>query len=83
MSLLTQEHELVRKAAREFAEKHVEPIARKMDIENYYPREVIREAGKLGILTPTVPAEYGGGGGDSPRRRRRRRFFQRSPPAIK
>jgi len=64
MSLLTQEHELVRKAAREFAEKHVEPIARKMDIENYYPREVIREAGKLGILTPTVPAEYGGGGGD-------------------
>jgi alkylation response protein AidB-like acyl-CoA dehydrogenase len=64
MTLLTQEHELVRKAAREFAEKYVEPVARKMDRENYYPREVIREAGKLGILTPTVPAEYGGGGGD-------------------
>ncbi len=64
MSLLTQEHELVRKTAREFAEKYVEPIARKMDRENYYPRETIREAGKLGILTPTVPAEYGGGGGD-------------------
>ncbi|KUO89579.1 MAG: acyl-CoA dehydrogenase [Pyrobaculum sp. OCT_11] len=64
MTLLTQEHELVRKAAREFAEKYVEPVARKMDIENYYPREAIREAGKLGILTPTVPAEYGGGGGD-------------------
>ncbi|AFA40006.1 Acyl-CoA dehydrogenase [Pyrobaculum oguniense TE7] len=64
MSLLTQEHELVRKTAREFAEKYVEPIARKMDRENYYPREAIREAGKLGILTPTVPAEYGGGGGD-------------------
>ncbi|MEL9991535.1 MAG: acyl-CoA dehydrogenase family protein [Thermoproteus sp.] len=64
MSLLTQEHELVRKAAREFAEKHVEPIARRMDRENYYPREAIREAGKLGLLTPTVPPEYGGGGGD-------------------
>ena len=64
MTLLTQEHELVRKATREFAEKYVEPVARKMDRENYYPREAIREAGKLGILTPTVPAEYGGGGGD-------------------
>ncbi len=64
MTLLTQEHELVRKATREFAEKYVEPVARKMDRENYYPREAIREAGKQGILTPTVPAEYGGGGGD-------------------
>ena len=64
MSLLTHEHELVRKTAREFAEKYVVPIARRMDRENYYPREAIREAGKLGILTPTVPAEYGGGGGD-------------------
>ncbi|MCI4465504.1 MAG: acyl-CoA dehydrogenase family protein, partial [Thermoproteus sp.] len=64
MSLLTEEHQLARKSAREFAEKYVEPIARRMDRENYYPREVIREAGKLGLLTPTVPAEYGGGGGD-------------------
>jgi len=30
MTLLTQEHELVRKATREFAEKYVEPVARKM-----------------------------------------------------
>ncbi|WP_333638713.1 acyl-CoA dehydrogenase family protein [Pyrobaculum aerophilum] len=64
MSLLTQEHELARKTAREFAEKYVDPIVRKMDRENYYPRETIRDAGELGILTPTVPAEYGGGGGD-------------------
>jgi len=64
MTLLTQEHELARRAAREFAEKYVEPVARRMDRENYYPRDVIREAGKLGLLTPTVQAEYGGGGGD-------------------
>ncbi len=64
MTLLTQEHELARRTAREFAEKYVEPVARRMDRENYYPREVIREAGKLGILTPTVSPEYGGGGGD-------------------
>lgn len=30
MTLLTQEHELARKAAREFAEKYVEPVARRM-----------------------------------------------------
>ena len=64
MTLLTQEHELARRTTREFAEKYVDPIARRMDRENYYPRETIKEAGKLGILTPTVPAEYGGGGGD-------------------
>lgn len=64
MTLLTQEHELARRTAKEFAEKYVEPVARRMDRENYYPREVIREAGKLGILTPTVSPEYGGGGGD-------------------
>jgi len=64
MSLLTQEHELVRKTAAEFAQRFIEPIARKMDRENYYPREVLREAGKLGLLTPTIPAELGGGGGD-------------------
>ncbi len=64
MTLLTQEHELARKLAREFAEKYVEPVARRMDRENYYPRDVVREAGKLGILTPTVSPEYGGGGGD-------------------
>ncbi|CCC81235.1 acyl-CoA dehydrogenase family protein [Thermoproteus tenax] len=64
MSLLTQEHELVRKTARDFAEKYVGPIARRMDRENYYPRDILRDAGKLGILTPTVPPEYGGGGGD-------------------
>ncbi|MFN7105939.1 MAG: acyl-CoA dehydrogenase family protein [Pyrobaculum sp.] len=62
--MLSQEHQLTRKVAREFAEKLVEQVARKMDRENYYPREVVREAGKLGILTPTVPPTYGGGGGD-------------------
>ena len=61
---MTQEHELARKTAREFAERYVEPIARKMDRENYYPREAIREAGKLGLLAPTVAPEYGGAGGD-------------------
>ncbi len=62
--MLNQEHQLTRKVAREFAEKFVEPIARKMDRENYFPRDVVREAGKLGMLTPTVPPTYGGGGMD-------------------
>lgn len=62
--MLSEEHKLIKKAAREFAEKFVEPIAKRMDRDNYYPRDVIREAAKLGILTPTVPQTYGGGDGD-------------------
>ncbi|MBP1449334.1 MAG: acyl-CoA dehydrogenase family protein [Thermoproteus sp.] len=62
--ILSSEHEAARKIAREFAERYVEPVAEKMDRELYYPRDVIREAGKLGLLAPTVPAEYGGGGAD-------------------
>lgn len=61
---MSEEHELVRKTAREFAERYVEPVARRMDREMYYPREIIREAGKLGLLAPTIPAQYGGAGAD-------------------
>ncbi|WP_069808401.1 acyl-CoA dehydrogenase family protein [Vulcanisaeta thermophila] len=61
---LTDEHQLVRNSVREFSERYVVPITRKMDIEDYYPRDLIRELGKQGFLTPSVPPEYGGPGLD-------------------
>lgn len=63
MGIIDEEHELVRKAAREFGEAKVEGLAKAMD-QDKYPRELIREAGKQGMLTPTVPQEYGGPGYD-------------------
>jgi alkylation response protein AidB-like acyl-CoA dehydrogenase len=61
---LTDEHQLVRNSVREFAQRYVVPITRKMDLEDYYPRDLISELGKQGFLTPSVPPEYGGPGLD-------------------
>lgn len=59
--MMSEEHELVRRAAREFAESRVEAVAKSMDMDQY-PRDLIREAGgRQGILAPTVPPEHGGG----------------------
>jgi len=60
---LTDEHELFRKAIRQFVETHVEP--RVMDIEksDHIPDELFEEAKKLGLFGIGIPEEYGGQGG--------------------
>jgi alkylation response protein AidB-like acyl-CoA dehydrogenase len=63
MGITTSEHNLIRKVTREFAETRVEKEAKLIDQDNY-PRDLIRDAGKQGILTPTIPQEYGGPGYD-------------------
>ncbi|MEZ0248092.1 MAG: acyl-CoA dehydrogenase family protein, partial [Thermoproteus sp.] len=60
---LSEEHGLVRKAAREFVERRVAPAARWID-EGNYPRDLLREMGELGLLAPHIPQEYGGAGLD-------------------
>jgi len=60
---LSEEHSLVRKTAREFAERRVAPAARRID-EGEYPRDLLREMGDLGLLAPHIPQEYGGAGLD-------------------
>ncbi len=61
---LTEEHQLIRGSVREFAERYIAPVARKIDLEDYYPRDLIRDLGKQGFLTPSAPPEYGGPGID-------------------
>ena len=56
-------HMLVKKTVREFVEKRVEPNARRID-QGWYPRELLREMGALGLLAPHAPPEYGGPGLD-------------------
>ncbi len=63
MSLLTEEHDLVRKTVVEFVERHVRPNSRRID-SGWYPLELLREMGRLGLLAPTAPPEYGGPGAD-------------------
>lgn len=55
---------MLRRTVREFASRSVAPLARKIDTENWYPRELVREMGKMGILVPNVSEDMGGAGLD-------------------
>ncbi|MEM9052443.1 MAG: acyl-CoA dehydrogenase family protein [Bacteroidota bacterium] len=62
--LLTDEHKLIRDAARAWIKKEVSPI-----IEDYYersefPNQVIPGLAEIGAFGPYIPTEYGGAGMD-------------------
>lgn len=62
--ILTKKQELVRKAAREFAEKEIGPIASQIDETGIYPEELWRKLGKYKMLSIPLALKYGGAGGD-------------------
>ncbi|MEM3851906.1 MAG: acyl-CoA dehydrogenase family protein [Methanomassiliicoccales archaeon] len=59
-----EEHELVRGTVRRFAEEELAPVERRMDTEDYFPEELFRKLGALGMLGITIPSEYNGAGLD-------------------
>ena len=61
-SFETPDHEMLRKAVRDFAIREVRPIAAKIDKTKEFPRENFRKMGELGFHGVLVPAEYGGSG---------------------
>ena len=62
---LTEEHKMIRKMVRQFAEKEVAPIAAEMDEKAEVPFENIKKMGELGLMGLTVSEEYGGAGMDT------------------
>ena len=56
------EENLIRESVRNFVQKEVAPIAKKIDREDYFPVEVFGKMGKMGFLGVTVPEQYGGTG---------------------
>jgi len=65
LPFFTDEHKLVRKSVREFAEKEVAPQARKIDATNEYPRWLLPKLAEQGLLGMNIPPEYGGSRLDS------------------
>ncbi len=63
--LLSEEHEMLRQAAREFAQNEIIPIAAEHDESGEFPLDTIRKMGKLGFMGIEVPEEYGGAGMDT------------------
>lgn len=59
----TEELQMVREAARGFAEEHIAPHAQDWDREAYFPDSIIPQLGELGFMGIMVPEELGGAGG--------------------
>jgi short/branched chain acyl-CoA dehydrogenase len=62
---LSDEHELLRRTVREFAEERVAPVAEELDREHRFPYDLVAELGELELLGIPVPEQYGGAGGDT------------------
>jgi short/branched chain acyl-CoA dehydrogenase len=62
---LSDEHELLRRTVREFAEERIAPVAEELDREHRFPYEIVAELAELGLMGIPIPEEYGGGGGDT------------------
>ena len=61
----TSEHEMIRQAARDFAQNEIVPIAAEFDESGEFPSETIRKMGEMGFMGIEVPEEYGGAGLDT------------------
>ena len=62
---LSDDHELIRRTVREFAEGEVAPVAEELDREKRFPYEIVAKLGELGLMGIPFPERYGGSGGDS------------------
>jgi alkylation response protein AidB-like acyl-CoA dehydrogenase len=62
---LSSEHEMIRQAARDFAQKELVPIAAEFDESGGFPIETIRKMGAMGFMGIEIPEEYGGAGLDT------------------
>ena len=62
---LTSEHEMIRQAARDFAQKEIVPIAAEFDESGEFPAKTIRKMGEMGFMGIEVPEAYGGAGMDT------------------
>lgn len=59
---LTEEQQALVDMAKRFTKERIIPIAAECDREARFPREVFEAGHELGLINPTVPAEYGGAG---------------------
>ena len=62
---LPEQHELLRRTVREFAEQEVAPVAAELDRDHRFPYEIVRGLAELGLMGVPVPEEYGGAGADA------------------
>ena len=62
--LLSEEHKLVRDAAREWVKRDVSPIIEEYAQKAEFPSQIINGLAEIGAFGPYIPMEYGGAGLD-------------------
>jgi alkylation response protein AidB-like acyl-CoA dehydrogenase len=62
---MSEEHEMIRQAARDFAQNEIAPIAAEFDETGEFPMQTIRKMGEMGFMGIEVPEAYGGAGMDT------------------
>lgn len=62
---LTEEHLMIRDAARDFAKSELLPGVIERDEKQEFPKEQVKKMGELGLLGMMVSPEFGGGGMDT------------------
>lgn len=64
-TFLTEEHDMIQQAARDFAQKEIVPIAAEFDESGEFPMETIKKMGQMGFMGIEMPEKYGGAGMDT------------------
>lgn len=62
---LSDEHKMLRDAARDFARNEIAPVAAEFDESGEFPHQTIQKMGKMGFMGIEIPEEYGGAGMDT------------------
>ena len=62
---LTEEHDMLRKSVRDFAEREIKPLAQELDEKGIFSIELTKKMGDMGLFGMTIPQEYGGQGLDN------------------
>jgi alkylation response protein AidB-like acyl-CoA dehydrogenase len=65
MFSLSDEHNMIQNAARDFAQKEIVPVAAQFDESGEFPHETIKKMGALGFMGLEIPEKYGGAGMDT------------------
>ena len=59
---LSEEQELIRSTVRRLAQEQLTPLATRIDVEDWFPRDFFGKLGEIGALGVLAPEEYGGAG---------------------
>jgi len=61
---LTEDQQLIRDTARDFAQREIAPQAEEIDRSGAFPLDILRQMAGLGLMGLPIAEEYGGAGGD-------------------